>query len=187
MVLPSLRDTSYLSLAYRGLDLRPLRGRCVSSEALGVLLQALGYYHVLSLVGVILCESLFQPILATLNYEEYDCLLPTSSDSLLNYKIARRLLFTSILPCFIIVFLNVYTIVVINRSRTFRAAVGSNKPGREKASRVDRGTVSLEAVSLVAFATLLSSSVTQVCDLCVRFQSFYYVELVMKTIQCITI
>ena len=113
------------------------------------------------LVASILIESSFHLILAEIDLEQYDCMMPEWK-SLVNYSIFRVLVLETTLPCTTILILNVYIIIVINRSRKFRAAVGSTQSDGVKTSRVDKATVSLLAVSVMAFIALLPISILQV-------------------------
>ena len=135
------------------------------------------------LVGSIICESLFYLILYKPDYQynEYDCLRPESK-AFLNYEIFRALTAETMLPCMFILILNVNIIIGINRSRKFRAAVGSNQPDGVKTSRIDKATVSLLAVSVMAFIALLPISIMQVCKMCKCFM-FLYVYWLTETNQ----
>ena len=115
------------------------------------------------LVACVLCESSYA-FLSERNYEEVSCMEPEWG-SIYKYLIFRALFLATLLPFTIILFLDVYIVIVIKRSRSFRAAVGSNQRGGEKPSRVDRATVSLVAVSLMAIVTLVPKALALVCTL----------------------
>ena len=117
-------------------------------------------------LGAIASETLFYPILSKRFPEESDC---SVKESAMDYIIFRTLVIETSLPCVLILFLNVYIIIAINRSRKFRASSTGTKQTREaKTSRLDKATVSLMAVSVMAFVALVPISTLQVCYLLLR-------------------
>ncbi|GFS17942.1 growth hormone secretagogue receptor type 1 [Elysia marginata] len=106
-------------------------------------------------------EAVYHIVLSKPFPEEGAC-DPPAWDSLENYYYFRTLVLETSLPCVLIFFLNVYIITVINRSRKFRAAAAAGS--QEKAPRVDKATVSLLAVSIMAFVALIPISALQVAE-----------------------
>ncbi|GFR90281.1 growth hormone secretagogue receptor type 1 [Elysia marginata] len=121
-------------------------------------------------MGVTFAETLFFPLLAKV--VDGECAMP-DWESVRNYASFRSLALETTIPCVLILFLNVYIIIVIDRSRRFRAAAaaaGSRQPGQEKTTRVDAATVSLMAVSVMAFVTLVPISLLQVVEWAIENQ-----------------
>ncbi|GFN74087.1 ubiquitin carboxyl-terminal hydrolase 24 [Plakobranchus ocellatus] len=119
------------------------------------------------IVGLVLGESLFYAILSrpVMNEEDFEleCDLAMRG-SVLNYVMFRALFHETTLPCTVILFLNIGIIITVRRSLKFRAATGSKQPGKEKSSSMDKVTLSLTAVSLMAFICLLPISLLQVIE-----------------------
>ncbi|RUS73160.1 hypothetical protein EGW08_019082 [Elysia chlorotica] len=109
------------------------------------------------LLAALSFESLFYALLS--EHADDNC-LPPDWKHLRNYVIFRTLVSETSLPCAFILFLNVYIVITINRSRRFRAASAASRQAA-KTSRVDKATVSLMAVSIMAFVALVPISILQ--------------------------
>ncbi|GFO03627.1 growth hormone secretagogue receptor type 1 [Plakobranchus ocellatus] len=141
----------------------PLRRAVLCSRRTAMIVCAL-------ITGLVVSESVFFLVLSKLiSYEGESQQLCSMKDteSLTDYLHLRTLCHETTLPCFIILFLNVAIILTVRRSFKFRATAGtagSSQPGGEKMSSMDKVTVSLTAVSMMAFCTLVPVSILQVIE-----------------------
>ncbi|XP_041355562.1 proteinase-activated receptor 1-like [Gigantopelta aegis] len=82
------------------------------------------------------------------------------SDELMGYFASLRLVFNSTLPCLLMLILNIVIGIHIQRSVSFRKRFTSTSSG-SKENKLDKSLLPLMLISILAFVTLLPSSITE--------------------------
>ncbi|XP_041355526.1 alpha-1A adrenergic receptor-like [Gigantopelta aegis] len=111
----------------------------------------------LTCVSVALMLPLLSDVKVVKGPQDETCV---TGDKLVSYYVFLRLLFTSLLPCLLILVFTVMIIIRIKRSATFRKRFTSTSSGSTDRAQ-DKSLRPLMLISLLAFVTLLPSTISE--------------------------